>query len=186
MLESSADGLYWEATGSSGHIVVGPDGFQLPQRSRMKFANCEVTDDGTQTVVNGIIGPQGPKGDQGIQGVQGVKGDKGDTGNSIIPSVDQNTGLMSFTEGPAGVVPAPVYVRGPQGPQGVQGPQGPQGPAGMQGAQGVQGNQGPKGDKGETGATGPQGPQGIQGPAGEDGARGPQGMALLLRLWRFL
>ena len=115
VLESSADGILWEATGSSGHIVVNQDGTQLPQRSRLKFADCEVEDDGTQTVVYGIVGPQGPKGDQGDQGIQGVKGDKGDTGYSIIPSVDQNTGLMSFTEGPAGVVPSPVYVRGPQG-----------------------------------------------------------------------
>ena len=175
VIETSETGEEWEATGSSGHIVVNQDGTQLPQRSRLKFADCEVEDDGTQTVVYGIVGPQGPKGDQGDQGIQGVKGDKGDTGYSIIPSVDQNTGLMSFIEGPAGVVPSPVYVRGPQGPQGVQGPQGPQGPAGLQGAQGVQGNQGPKGDPGETGPMGPQGPQGIQGPAGEDGARGIQG-----------
>lgn len=175
VIETSETGEEWEATGSSGHIIVNQDGTQLPQRSRLKFADCEVEDDGTQTVVYGIVGPQGPKGDQGDQGIQGVKGDKGDTGYSIIPSVDQNTGLMSFTQGPAGVVPSPVYVRGPQGPQGVQGPQGPQGPAGLQGAQGVQGNQGPKGDKGDTGAMGPQGPQGVQGPAGEDGARGPQG-----------
>ena len=175
VIETSETGEEWEATGSSGHIVIDQDGVQLPQRSRLKFADCEVEDDGTQTVVYGIVGPQGPKGDQGDQGIQGVKGDKGDTGYSIIPSVDQNTGLMSFTEGPAGVVPSPVYVRGPQGPQGVQGPQGAQGPAGLQGAQGVQGNQGPKGDPGETGPMGPQGPQGIQGPAGEDGARGIQG-----------
>ena len=80
VIETSDTGEEWEATGSSGHIIVGQDGTQLPQRSRMKFSNCQVTDDGTQTVVNGIIGPQGEKGDQGEQGIQGVKGDKGDTG----------------------------------------------------------------------------------------------------------
>lgn len=172
VLEYSADGLLWEATGSSGHIICDGNGMAYPQRSRLKFLNTEITDDENYTVVSGVRGPQGESGPQGIQGIQGPIGP---TGYSIIPSVDQNTGLMSFTQGPAGVVPSPVYVRGPQGPQGVQGPQGPQGPAGLQGAQGVQGNQGPKGDTGQTGPMGPQGPAGPQGVAGEDGARGIQG-----------
>ena len=45
VLESSANGTVWEATGSSGHIVVGPDGSQLPQRSRLNFAKliCQLT-----------------------------------------------------------------------------------------------------------------------------------------------
>ena len=183
VLETSVDGVAWEATGSSGHVIVDKDGNTLPQRSRLKFTNSVVTDIGGVTVVNGIKGDKGDTGATGPQGVQGIQGVKGDTGNSIIPNVDQNTGLMSFTEGPAGVVPAAVYVRGPQGPQGVQGLQGNQGPTGPIGPTGPQGPQGVKGDKGEQGASGPVGPQGIQGPigpigaAGPTGAQGPQGSA---------
>ena len=51
VLESSADGAVWEATGSSGHIIVGQDGTQLPQRSRLQFVGCEVSDDAGATVV---------------------------------------------------------------------------------------------------------------------------------------
>lgn len=171
-IEVSADGQIWVATSSSGHVIVAPDGSILPQRSRMKFMEGSVTDDGTQTIVQGV---QGPKGDKGDKGDQGIQGPTGPMGNAIIPSVDQETGLMSFSAGAPGAIPSPVYVRGPQGPQGVQGLQGPQGPAGLQGAQGVQGNQGPKGDTGQTGPMGPQGPAGPQGVAGEDGARGIQG-----------
>lgn len=171
-IEVSADGQIWVATSSSGHVIVAPDGSILPQRSRMKFTEGSVTDDGTQTIVHGV---QGPKGDKGDKGDQGIQGPTGPMGNAIIPSVDQETGLMSFSAGAPGAIPSPVYVRGPQGPQGVQGLQGPQGPAGLQGAQGVQGNQGPKGDTGQTGPVGPQGPAGPQGVAGEDGARGIQG-----------
>lgn len=171
-IEVSADGQIWVATSSSGHVIVAPDGSILPQRSRMKFTEGSVTDDGTQTIVQGV---QGPKGDKGDKGDQGIQGPTGPMGNAIIPSVDQETGLMSFSAGAPGAIPSPVYVRGPQGPQGVQGLQGPQGPAGLQGAQGVQGNQGPKGDTGQTGPMGPQGPAGPQGVAGEDGARGIQG-----------
>lgn len=171
-IEVSADGQIWVATSSSGHVIIAPDGSILPQRSRMKFTEGSVTDDGTQTIVQGV---QGPKGDKGDKGDQGIQGPTGPMGNAIIPSVDQETGLMSFSAGAPGAIPSPVYVRGPQGPQGVQGLQGPQGPAGLQGAQGVQGNQGPKGDTGQTGPMGPQGPAGPQGVAGEDGARGIQG-----------
>lgn len=173
VIETSTDGQVWQATGSSGHVIYDGNGQSYPQRSRLKFLNTVISDDGTYSVITGVQGPVGP---QGEQGVQGPVGPQGPMGSAIIPEVDQDTGLMSFRAGAPGAIPSPVYVRGPQGPQGVQGPQGAQGPAGLQGAQGVQGNQGPKGDKGDTGATGPQGLQGIQGPTGEDGARGPQGI----------
>ena len=204
VLETSTDGVNFEATGSSGHVVLDAGGRALPQRSRMQFAEGSVEDVDGVTVVHGIVGPQGV---QGVQGEKGDKGDKGDLGPAIIPEVDQTTGLMSFRAGAAGAIPSPVYVRGPQGPQGVQGPQGiqgvqgpqgdkgdrgatgatgakgdtgEQGPAGIQGLQGVQGPQGPKGDTGAdgaTGATGPAGPQGLKGDQGPQGLKGEQGPA---------
>lgn len=176
VLETSEDGVVWEATGSSGHVIVKPDGTIAPQRSRMKFTNGVVSDDGTQTVITSL---KGDKGDQGPQGVQGEKGDKGDigaTGPVIVPSVDAN-GIMSFTIQDTAIAPQSVSVRGPQGPQGVQGAQGAQGARGPQGLQGIQGIQGPNGEKGDPGATGAEGPRGVQGPEGPVGPQGPVGPA---------
>lgn len=183
VLETSEDGVVWEATGSSGHVIVKPDGTIAPQRSRMKFTNGVVSDDGTQTIITSLKGDKGDQGVQGIQGVQGEKGETGATGPVIVPSVDAN-GVMSFTIQDTAIAPQAVSVRGPQGPQGVQGEQGAQGTRGPQGLQGVQGIQGPKGETGEqgpagatgaTGATGPKGDKGDTGPKGDTGATGARG-----------
>lgn len=177
VLETSEDGVVWEATGSSGHVIVKPDGTIAPQRSRMKFTNGVVSDDGTQTIITSLKGDKGDQGEQGIQGVKGDKGDIGETGPVIVPSVDAN-GIMSFTIQDTAIAPQPVSVRGPQGPQGVQGEQGAQGtrgPQGLQGVQGIQGPQGEKGDPGATGAEGPKGEQGLEGPVGPQGPVGPAG-----------
>lgn len=174
VLETSEDGVVWEATGSSGHVIVKPDGTIAPQRSRMKFTNGVVSDDGTQTIITSLKGDKGDQGEQGIQGVQGEKGETGATGPVIVPSVDAN-GIMSFTIQDTAIAPQSVSVRGPQGPQGVQGAQGAQGARGPQGLQGVQGIQGPKGDTGATGARGATGATGAQGPDGPAGPKGEQG-----------
>lgn len=176
VLETSEDGVVWEATGSSGHVIVKPDGTIAPQRSRMKFTNGVVSDDGTQTVITSLKGDKGDQGQQGIQGVQGEKGETGATGPVIVPSVDAN-GIMSFTIQDTAIAPQSVSVRGPQGPQGVQGEQGVQGTRGPQGLQGIQGIQGPKGEKGDPGATGAEGSRGVQGPEGPVGPQGPVGPA---------
>ena len=44
VLEVSADGETWQATGSSGHLILDRNGNQLPQRSRMQFTNGMVED----------------------------------------------------------------------------------------------------------------------------------------------
>lgn len=176
VLETSNDGVTWEATGSSGHIIIKPDGTVAPQRSRMKFVNGTVTDDGTQTIITGLKGDTGPQGEKGETGAQGPKGEQGLTGPVIVPSVDTN-GVMSFTIQDTAIAPQPVSVRGPQGPQGVQGEQGAQGARGPQGIQGIQGVQGPKGDQGAQGIQGPAGPQGPAGAQGPTGAQGPAGPA---------
>lgn len=180
VLETSNDGVTWRATGSSGHLIIAPDGTVLPQRSRMKFTNSTVTDDGTQTIVNGIKGDTGPKGDTGAQGPQGLQGVKGDRGQVIVPSVNDD-GLLSWSiQEPTTTVPASRNIRGPQGIQGVQGPKGdtgPQGPQGIQGPKGDTGAQGIQGPKGDTGATGAAGPKGDTGAQGATGVQGPQGIA---------
>ncbi len=174
VLETSQDGVTWQASGSAGHIIMDPAGETLPQRGRMQFDNCEVSDDGTKTIVHGVKGDTGPQGEQGIQGVKGDKGDRGATGPSIVPSIDTN-GVMSFTIQDSAIAPQAVSVRGPQGPQGVQGEQGAQGARGPQGIQGIPGVQGVQGEQGEQGPTGPQGPQGKVGTQGPTGAQGPAG-----------
>ena len=183
VIEVTLDGITWEATGSSGHIIKDSAGNALPQRSQLQFNNTTVTDDGTKTIVAGLTGPQGIQGIQGVQGVQGPTGATGPKGNSIIPAVNATTGLMTFTEGPAGAVPSAVYVKGPQGAAGVQGPQGVQGvqgnagPQGDVGSRGLKGDTGDKGDKGDTGATGATGATGPQGPTGPQGQQGDTGAA---------
>ena len=174
VLETSQDGVTWQASGSAGHIIMNPAGETLPQRGRMQFDNCEVSDDGTKTIIHGVKGDTGPQGEQGIQGVKGDKGDRGATGPSIVPSIDTN-GVMSFTIQDSAIAPQAVSVRGPQGPQGVQGEQGAQGARGPQGIQGIPGVQGVQGEQGEQGPTGPQGPQGKAGTQGPTGAQGPAG-----------
>ena len=174
VLEVSTDGETWQATGSSGHLIIGPDGQALPQRSRMQFTNGTVTDQNGVTVVTGVKGDKGEKGDKGDTGDTGATGAQGPVGPAIVPSVDIN-GVMSFSLQNVTSPPQSVNVRGPQGPQGVQGEQGAQGARGPQGIQGVAGVQGPKGDQGEQGIQGPAGPQGPAGAQGPTGAQGPAG-----------
>ncbi len=171
VLEVSTDGQHWQATGSSGHLILGPDGAVLPQRSRMRFAEGTVTDENGVTVIHGVTGPQGP---QGIPGPQGIQGPTGKIGPAIVPSVDIH-GVMSFSIQDTATAPPSVSVRGPQGPQGVQGQQGVQGARGPQGIQGVAGIQGPPGKQGQQGVAGPQGPQGMAGVQGPTGPQGPAG-----------
>lgn len=183
VLETSTDGVNFEATGSSGHVVLDAGGRALPQRSRMQFAEGTVEDVDGVTVVHGIVGPQGEKGETGERG---PKGETGNLGPVIVPSVDEN-GVMSFTVQATAIAPQSVSVRGPQGPQGVQGAQGAQGARGPQGIQGVAGAQGPKGEQGEIGPAGPRGPkgdtgaQGPQGPQGKTGANGKDGKSLFVQ-----
>ena len=174
VLEVSTDGKTWQATGSSGHLILGPDGQALPQRSRMQFTSGTVTDQNGVTVVTGVKGDKGEKGDKGDTGDTGATGAQGPVGPAIVPSVDIN-GVMSFSLQNVTSPPQSVNVRGPQGPQGVQGEQGAQGARGPQGIQGVAGAQGPKGDQGAQGIQGPAGPQGPAGAQGPTGAQGPAG-----------
>jgi hypothetical protein len=69
-IQTSADGATWVTSASSGHLIYDKNGNLLTQRTRLKFANSTVTDDGTYTVVTGI------KGDTGATGA------KGDTGTA--------------------------------------------------------------------------------------------------------
>lgn len=199
VIETSSDGKTWQATGSSGHLILDEDGEEMPQRSRMQFMGATVTDNGGMTQITmrkgdtGAQGPQGPVGPQGPAGVQGNIGPQGPQG----------------IQGPRGV----QGLNGAQGPTGATGPTGPQGPRGEKGADGtsfvvlgrynsltlLEGAH-PTGNKGDAYAVGsetdnvvylwdvdakkwnpigslqgPQGPQGAQGPKGATGETGPKG-----------
>ena len=203
-VETSADGASWTVTASSGHLVYDANGKQLPQRSRMKFLNSTISDDGTFTVINGIKGDKGDTGAKGDTGSAatfeigtvstGAEGSsviitnsgtknaavlnftipQGKKGSAWYPTVD-GLGNLTFALSDTSVQP-PVYnIRGPQGPQGVQGEQGETGARGPQGIQGVAGAQGVQGPKGDTGEAGAAGAQGPQGIQGPTGATGPKG-----------
>lgn len=148
MIEVSANGTDWTATASSGHIIIDAAENELPQRSRLKFENTVITDDGIQTIVSGIKGDQGI---QGIQGEQGIQGIQGIPGRVFVPSVDTLGNISWILSTDNDQVVEPRNIRGPQGVAGVQGPKGDQG---IQGSQGIQGVQGVKGDKGEKGDSG--------------------------------
>ena len=182
-MQISANGTDWTTIASSGHVIYDKNGQAITQRSRLKFANCEVSDDGTYTIVTGIKGDKGEKGekgDTGEKGETGETGEKGDRGAAWYPSVD-SFGNITFTLTDTQTPPPSYLIRGPQGPQGVQGKQGEPGTAGRQGIQGnpgpqgIQGLQGGPGAKGETGAQGAPGAKGIQGEKGEPGAKGEPG-----------
>ncbi len=111
VIETSQDGTSWQATGSSGHVILDAGGTALPQRSRMQFAEGTVEDRDGVTVVHGVRGPQGNKGDKGDQGERGERGLRGE-------------------RGPQGEI-------GPRGPQGIQGEQGIQGVPGNDGKNAV-------------------------------------------------
>ncbi len=149
VIETSNDGVTWAATGSSGHVILDYLGNTLTQRSRLKFANCTITDDGTNTVINGIKGETGATGASGPQGVKGETGPRGLQGPSGVQGIQGNQGTQGI-QGPSGIT-------GPAGPTGAQGPQGTQGDQGPQGMQGVQGIQGAQGAQGVQGEQGPQG-----------------------------
>ena len=150
-IEVSKDGVEWIATASSGHLVLDKNGNQLPQRTRLKFANSTVTDNGTETIVEGMPGPQGERGAVGPAGPQGKQG------KIAVPTVNNSGDIeWAFVETSEAELPAVRNIRGPQGVQGIQGIQGPAGvagPAGVQGIAGVQGPQGLKGDPGKDGTS---------------------------------
>lgn len=173
-IEISADNVTWVATASSGHVILDKNNAALPQRSRLKFTNSTVTDDGTVTIVEGIKGDKGDKGEKGDKGDQGVQGIKGDVGSAWYPSLD-GLGTLTFTLSPTTTPPPSYNIRGPQGPQGAQGQQGVAGATGQQGVQGTRGPQGIQGEKGDQGAKGNTGTQGIQGPIGPQGIQGIHG-----------
>lgn len=70
VIETSTDGVTWEATGPVGHLIVKSDGTLMAQRKRLKFNNTVITDSPAtnETIIQGITGPQGPPGPQGTPG----------------------------------------------------------------------------------------------------------------------
>ena len=70
VIETSTDGVTWEATGPVGHLIVKSDGTLMAQRKRLKFNNTVITDSPAtnETIIQGITGPQGPPGPPGTPG----------------------------------------------------------------------------------------------------------------------
>lgn len=68
ILETSLDGINWTKTGSSGHAIVDGAGVVYPQRSRLKFEDGIVSDNGTETIIKGLKGDKGDRGPAGPAG----------------------------------------------------------------------------------------------------------------------
>ena len=134
-------------------LVQGPPGesatVEIGTVTRGEEAAVTNVGSGTHAVLDFVL----PKGDKGDTGEKGDQGDLGPRGATFTPSVDMETGLLSWTNDAAMPNPEPVDIRGPQGERGEKGETGAQGP------------------KGDTGATGPQGEPGAQGPQGEKATR---------------
>ncbi|MCH4182985.1 MAG: collagen-like protein [Prevotella sp.] len=198
-IETSADGTTFSPSASSGHIIVDQYGALYPQRTRLKFTKSNISDDGTNTIIEGIIGATGPTGATGPQGVQGEQGIQGATGPQGEQGVQGPTGATG-ADGTNGRDGNSFVVRGRFNTYAELTTVYPSGEVGWAYAVGtaesnvvynwdvetsqwvslgkLQGPTGPQGPQGETGATGAQGIQGIQGPQGiqgTEGAQGPQG-----------
>lgn len=177
--------------------TVKDGGYYIPSVDTNGELTWSSTDSSMPPVTaRNIRGPEGPQGAQGPQGLTGPQGEigpqgvKGDQGAVFTPYVDQQTGVISWTNNGGLSNPQSVNIKGPAGAQGakgdkgdpgIQGPKGDKGDPGPQGPQGLQGEQGPKGDPGPQGPQGPkgdkgeQGPQGERGPKGDPGIQGPKG-----------
>lgn len=153
----------------------------------------------------GPAGEKGEKGDAGAQGEKGEKGDKGDVGTMFTPYLDEEDGLLHWTNSAGIPNPAPMNVKGPKGDsltfdeltdaqkaelkgekgdKGDKGDTGEQGPKGETGAQGIQGEKGDKGDaftysdfttEQLAALKGPKGDKGEQGIQGPQGPKGDKG-----------
>lgn len=195
VLETSADGVNWEATGSSGHIILDDDGDDLPQRARLQFKNCTVLDNGVATEIQGIQGPAGPAGPAGPVGPVGPAGRDGtslyieDTfatlaalrnaypyGNGNMYMVLSNTECYIWSSSASDWVSV-GRLQGPAGPAGADGSPGPAGATGSQGPIGPTGPVGPAGQRGETGPAGDD-PYDVAVAYGYTGSKADFGVAL--------
>lgn len=159
-------------------LVQGPPGeaatVEIGTVTKGDVASVTNVGDDTHAILDFVL----PKGDKGDTGEKGDQGDLGPRGATFTPSVDMETGMLTWTNDAAMPNPEPVNIRGPEGPQGQKGDTGAQGPKGDKGDTGPQGQTGPQGvqgEKGDTGDVGPQGPPGETGPAGPQGEQGPTG-----------
>lgn len=147
-------------------LVQGPPGesatVEIGTVTRGEEAAVTNVGSGTHAVLDFVL----PRGDKGDTGEKGDQGDLGPRGATFTPSVDMETGLLSWTNDAAMPNPEPVDIRGPQGERGEKGETGAQGPKGDTGATGPQGEPGPQGEAGPQGETGPQGVAGERGPQG--------------------
>ena len=94
------NGTKWKLLGSGGHVIKGEDNIALPQTPTLRFTDSIVENNGRETVVHGIIGPQGVDGPQGPQGIQGIQGVQGRPGTSGV--VAPQAGFFSLEVEPNG------------------------------------------------------------------------------------
>lgn len=95
VLEVSTDGTNYSVCGAKGYTIYNKDGAVMPDRRKLKFLDCVVTDSVDTTLVSGIKGDKGDKGDKGNDGCSAVM--KDDT-TSIMYRLGINNGLLYYEE----------------------------------------------------------------------------------------
>ena len=190
--DGSGDWKGFELRGPRGE--TGERGPMGPQGIRGERGEKGLTGSEGPTGPRGAPGPQGERGPKGDAGDPGPEGPQGKQGDVWVPSVDGETGELSWEKN-AGTPPESVNIRGPQGNMGPVGPEGPRGETGAEGPEGPKGDTGDvwvpqydgesgdlswtknagddpqpvniRGPQGETGKTGDAGPVGPKGDAGD-------------------
>lgn len=119
-IEVTLDGEEWIVISSSGHVIYNGD-TAMPQRSRLRFENVEMEDNGVEIVIRGLQGEQGIQGIQGDKGATGDKGEQGEKGAMFYPEVAENGDISWSVQEYSTSVPPIRNIRGPQGVQGIQG-----------------------------------------------------------------
>ncbi|MEG2501080.1 MAG: hypothetical protein RSA78_08425, partial [Oscillospiraceae bacterium] len=114
-LEVSKDGISFEATGSSGHLIMDKMGTMLPQRGRLQFSGEVSVADSAATNATVITGLRGNKGDKGEQGIQGIQGVQGMVGKVYMPILNDIGDISWQLVNDSGTIPAGRNIRGPQG-----------------------------------------------------------------------
>lgn len=94
VLETSADGKNWEATGSfGGHLIYDKDGKEVPQRTRIRFFGT-LSDDGVHTGVRFTAQDVGAAELEHLQDIA-----HGGTGANNAETARRNLGIPNITSG---------------------------------------------------------------------------------------
>ena len=152
--EGKATDIYKYADDAAKNAVkdvsAGNVKFEDGETFQQKLEAGELKGDRGET---GPAGPQGADGTPGEPGTPGKDGTAGKDGATWRPSVDADSGLLTWTQDSSGEAPASVNIKGPKGDKGEPGANGVDGQPGKDGENGAPGKDGAAAGFGEPVAT---------------------------------